>query len=440
MEVPPVPHRAMSHGPRPATRPPCRRPTPGPMARSFLLKAAYFRQALPLFKVTTKLPATSKWPQISTQLQTMISSGTGNQTSAASGLSSVSSQIKPLGRASAPHEEVEREAAPSGRAGGLLRRRRAPRGSLESQQHRFGYALAALVVLVLIAITAYPLIYNVLELLPQRQLPEPTGRSFAGVSNYKTMFTDNRLKPSLVRTLLFTIVSVAIELVAGLALALLDKPFRGCGIVRGGHLHPMGRADRRLCPVTLVRSCPVRFLYGQRRSLLHLCAQSYHVCPFTVRLAGQTSTSYSRPMGSSAGSASQDGTRVLLDHAPWRRPEAIFSTSAAAGGRLRSHLLSSPLMQRSGPSTWPLDVRRNALTLGLTNIKLHCPTMFPKSVRFTAIWSNPPIRVGKNELHNLLERWMPRLEPDSDAWLVVQRNLGSDSLHRWMQTTFASLT
>ena len=53
------------------------------------------------------------------------------------------------------------------------------------------------------------------------------------------------------------------------------------------------------------------------------------------------------------------------------------------------------------------------------------------------IWSNPPIRVGKNELHDLLEHWLPRLEPGSDAWLVVQRNLGSDSLHRWMQTTFA---
>ena len=49
------------------------------------------------------------------------------------------------------------------------------------------------------------------------------------------------------------------------------------------------------------------------------------------------------------------------------------------------------------------------------------------------IWSNPPIRVGKNELHGLLQAWLPRLDPASDAWLVVQRNLGSDSLHRWLQ-------
>ena len=52
------------------------------------------------------------------------------------------------------------------------------------------------------------------------------------------------------------------------------------------------------------------------------------------------------------------------------------------------------------------------------------------------IWSNPPIRVGKNELHGMLEKWIPRLEQGCDAWLVVQRNLGSDSLHRWLQATF----
>ena len=56
------------------------------------------------------------------------------------------------------------------------------------------------------------------------------------------------------------------------------------------------------------------------------------------------------------------------------------------------------------------------------------------------IWSNPPIRVGKNELHGLLERWLPRLEPGSDAWLVVQRNLGSDSLQRWLEATYPTTT
>jgi hypothetical protein len=40
--------------------------------------------------------------------------------------------------------------------------------------------------------------------------------------------------------------------------------------------------------------------------------------------------------------------------------------------------------------------------------------------------------VGKAELHSMLQQWLPRLEPGSDAWLVVQRNLGSDSLQKWL--------
>jgi 16S rRNA G1207 methylase RsmC len=55
---------------------------------------------------------------------------------------------------------------------------------------------------------------------------------------------------------------------------------------------------------------------------------------------------------------------------------------------------------------------------------------------FRSIRSNPPIRVVKNELHGLLERWIPRLDERSDAWLVVQRNLGADSLQRWLAATF----
>ena len=41
-----------------------------------------------------------------------------------------------------------------------------------------------------------------------------------------------------------------------------------------------------------------------------------------------------------------------------------------------------------------------------------------------------------DRLHGLLERWIPRLDERADAWLVVQRNLGSDSLQRWLAATF----
>ena len=52
--------------------------------------------------------------------------------------------------------------------------------------------------------------------------------------------------------------------------------------------------------------------------------------------------------------------------------------------------------------------------------------------RFTAIWSNPPVRIGKDALHALLSGWLRRLAPDGRAYLVVGRNLGADSLHRWL--------
>ena len=52
--------------------------------------------------------------------------------------------------------------------------------------------------------------------------------------------------------------------------------------------------------------------------------------------------------------------------------------------------------------------------------------------RFAGIWSNPPIRIGKDALHRLLAGWLGRLDPGGRAYLVVQRNLGADSLHRWL--------
>jgi 16S rRNA (guanine1207-N2)-methyltransferase len=50
------------------------------------------------------------------------------------------------------------------------------------------------------------------------------------------------------------------------------------------------------------------------------------------------------------------------------------------------------------------------------------------------VWSNPPIRIGKPALHELLESWLPRLRPDGQAALVVHRHLGGDSLAAWLET------
>ena len=64
----------------------------------------------------------------------------------------------------------------------------------------------------------------------------------------------------------------------------------------------------------------------------------------------------------------------------------------------------------------------------------------PDDVRFDTIWSNPPIRVGKAVLHELLLTWLPRLTDDGEAYLVVQRNLGADSLQAWLAAELPRVT
>ncbi len=92
-------------------------------------------------------------------------------------------------------------------------------------------------------------------------------------------------------------------------------------------------------------------------------------------------------------------------------------------------------------TVWAVDVNERARELTATNaarlgvdgqVRVAAPEEVPADLDFAQIWSNPPIRVGKDELHQLLRRWLPRLAPDGVAWLVVARHLGGDSLHRWL--------
>src|SRR5258706_3060071 len=85
---------------------------------------------------------------------------------------------------------------------------------------------------------------------------------------------------------------------------------------------------------------------------------------------------------------------------------------------------------------WAVDVNERAVELaavnaaaaGLGNVTACLPPAVPSSIRFAAIYSNPPIRAGKAALHELLEQWLGGLFAEGRAYLVVQRNLGSDSL------------
>ena len=75
----------------------------------------------------------------------------------------------------------------------------------------------------------------------------------------------------------------------------------------------------------------------------------------------------------------------------------------------------------------------NAAALGVADRFTACPPdAVPDDASYDEIWSNPPIRIGKAALHELLLRWLPRLAPGGRAVMVVGKNLGSDSLQRWL--------
>jgi 16S rRNA G1207 methylase RsmC len=103
-----------------------------------------------------------------------------------------------------------------------------------------------------------------------------------------------------------------------------------------------------------------------------------------------------------------------------------------------------------GATVWAVDVNERALDLTRRNaervgadgsddgagsgVRAVHPDDVPDDVRFAAIWSNPPIRVGKPALHAMLLHWLPRLVPGGSAYLVVGKQLGADSLQRWIAT------
>ena len=86
-----------------------------------------------------------------------------------------------------------------------------------------------------------------------------------------------------------------------------------------------------------------------------------------------------------------------------------------------------------------IDVNDRAIELTRLNAKLSGvvvdalrPDDVPQDRLFDQIWSNPPIRIGKSALHELLATWLTRLKPGGIAYLVVQKNLGADSLQDWL--------
>ena len=130
------------------------------------------------------------------------------------------------------------------------------------------------------------------------------------------------------------------------------------------------------------------------------------------------------------------GTALLLRSAPPPPSTGHLLDLGSGAGPI-----ALTLAARSPTATvWAVDVndraldltRRNAERNGLGNVTACRPDEVPAEVRFEAIWSNPPVRIGKAAMRDLLATWLDRLADGGTATLVVQKHLGADSLQRWL--------
>ena len=129
------------------------------------------------------------------------------------------------------------------------------------------------------------------------------------------------------------------------------------------------------------------------------------------------------------------GTRVLIENA--QVPTGGVLLDLGCGGGAIAVALAK---LRPNAEVWAVDVNERAIEVArrtvklndLSNVRVVTVGDVPADLQFDAIWSNPPIRIGKDELHRLLREWLARLTPQGCADLVVHKNLGSDSLAKWL--------
>lgn len=146
------------------------------------------------------------------------------------------------------------------------------------------------------------------------------------------------------------------------------------------------------------------------------------------------------PLRTETGVFSRDridpGTGILLDTMPDPPATGDLLDLGCGYGPIALALAAAA----PEATVWAIDVnelaldlcRQNAEAARLSNVRVCAPGAVPPEVRFAGIWSNPPIRIGKEPLHELLLEWLGRLGEGAAATLVVQRHLGSDSLQKWL--------
>ncbi len=160
-----------------------------------------------------------------------------------------------------------------------------------------------------------------------------------------------------------------------------------------------------------------------------------HPQPVAVRLS-DVNLDIQSDSGVFSKGALDRGTEFLLRAAPGPPTKgAILDLGCGYGAIALVTALRHP-----HTDVWAVDVneraleltRRNAAAAGIDNVHAATPDEVPADLRLAAIYSNPPVRVGKASLHEMLTRWLDRLVVDGRAFLVMHRYLGADSLVDWL--------
>ena len=138
------------------------------------------------------------------------------------------------------------------------------------------------------------------------------------------------------------------------------------------------------------------------------------------------------------------GTKVLIDCAPPPPERGTFVDVGCGWGAISlalAHLSPEATVWAVDPNTRARDLtKRNARALGYRSVEV----MSPENAKARAealvaagggvdlVWSNPPVRIGKAALRELLTSWLGVLAPEGEAWFVIAKNLGADSMTAWL--------
>ena len=161
--------------------------------------------------------------------------------------------------------------------------------------------------------------------------------------------------------------------------------------------------------------------------------------PVEFSLAGQTLRLQAAAGTFSSGKLDK-GTAVLLSLANQFPKQGTILDLGCGWGPIGISIA------KLSPATkvWGVDVNsrsvelanQNSKDLGLTNFQAVLAEQLPSEIKFDEIWSNPPIRIGKLALHELLTTYLNKLNPNGRAVLVVQKQLGAESLMKWLAEQF----